>query len=167
MSPLRGHLPAHEQPQVACFCDASPSQKLDDLGSFIVCPFLVHYTVRDLSCFQSATYGRISQQWPRRSVPYLPFVLFVSLPSLVFFVSLPSLVFFVPHLPFVLFVPRLSLCRNCLSSILLPSPFGEGMGGGSLYSSSQLSFHAPTGLMPLAKEFSLPSSQPTSVRGFS
>ena len=45
--------PMHELPQVARFCEASPSQKLDDLGTIMVCPFQGHYTERELGPLQS------------------------------------------------------------------------------------------------------------------
>jgi hypothetical protein len=47
VSPLRGHLPSHDLPRIARFCEASPSQKLDDPGLFMVCPFQGHYTEKE------------------------------------------------------------------------------------------------------------------------
>ena len=61
VSPLRGHPPMHELPQVARFCEASPSQKLDDPGIFMVCPLRGHYTERELGSLQSVITAQLQK----------------------------------------------------------------------------------------------------------
>ena len=51
----------HELPQVARFCEASPSQKLDDPGIFMVCPLRGHYTERELGSLQSVITAQLQK----------------------------------------------------------------------------------------------------------